>query len=97
MNGLNVNTPAQNCRGNGKSLGLRTTANGFGLMQGGSGGVAYTSAYNVTSGTTPGYNSVVNNGTALGVSTEPSTSGIMRDAVTSTISNYISVKSCIKY
>ena len=55
-----------------------------------------TSDFHVPVTTSPGWNTNANNG-AYGLTTTASYSGVYRDAVTSTISNTVSFKACIKY
>lgn len=103
LNGLNVNTPAQNCRGNGLALGLLTGNGTYPVAGLRCGDGAYSSAltsitgcYGVGIGT--GASGVgVATGLASGLTTNADYSGVMRDAVTSSISNYQMATAIIKY
>jgi hypothetical protein len=73
-------------KGNGMTLGLQTnTNNKFGLMQGGSGGIAYTTAYGINSGRTAALTGLVNSSTGIGITTDSSKSGIIADTSSLTL------------
>lgn len=101
LNGKNVNTPAQNCRGTGLTLGL-TNGSAYGGLIGGIGGSAYylgirAAAYGAGYGYTGAGLETGLQGSNVGLTTNASYSGVMRDAVTSSISNYQNAKAIIKY
>lgn len=103
LNGLSVNTPAQYCRGNGLTMGFLTgvpSAPRIG-MRAGDGGysgamVGSTGIYGTAIGTAPSGTGVAT-GWSVGLTTDATYSGVMRDAVTSSISNYQFARAIIKY
>lgn len=97
LNGKNVNTPAQYCRGDGYSLGLTNGTVNCGLANNGVGAIyPQINDFHIQVTTTPNWNNPSNSG-AYGLTTTAANSGVYRDAVTSTISNYQSFKAIIKY
>lgn len=103
LNGLNVYTPAQNCRGNGLTLGLYDGVTAVGLEKG-NGSIyheeelwAVAQQYGTGYGTYSAGMTLSRNSYSLGVTPDATYSGIMRDAVTSSISNYLWARSIIKY
>lgn len=103
LNGLSVNTPSQYCRGTGLTMGFLTgvpSAPRIG-MRAGDGGysgamVGSTGIYGTAIGTAPSGTSVAT-GWSVGLTTDATYSGVMRDAVTSSVSNYQTAKAIIKY
>lgn len=102
LNGLNVLTPEQNCKGNGLALGMYNGGSTGGIGQynygnyGGGTGIQvelYGKAYGSAAATL----GLAGVGSAWGVTPDASKSGIKRDAVTSSISNKIAVLGIIKY
>ena len=76
------------------TLGLQTKPTyKFGLMQGGSGGLAYTAAYGINSGSSVQLTGVVNNSIGIGITNDDSKSGIV-GTITKT---QINCKYIIKY
>ena len=71
----NVNSTIS-IKGTGKAIGLTTGTTNFGLMQGGSGGIAYTVAYDKNIGASPGVIGLVDSGIVIGITTDSSKSGI---------------------
>lgn len=101
LNGLNVNTPAQNCRGNGLSMGI-TNGSTYAGMIGGIGSFSYSlgfraAAYGAGYGYTGAGAETGLAGSNVGLTTNARYSGVMRDAVTSSISNYQWARAIIKY
>lgn len=97
LNGLNVHTPAQNCRGTGQTVGWFNGYEYFGVgCFYGTGGAAYSGLYNANVGAA--YSGTYYNRIAgIGITTDSRYSGIYRDAVTSTLSNFVTAHSIIKY
>lgn len=101
LNGLNVYTPEQNCRGNGYTMALTNGSVYVGLV-GGIGGSAYylggrSGAYATGYGYTGAGLETGLQGSNVGLTTDARYSGVMRDAVTSSISNYQWSRAIIKY
>lgn len=103
LNGLYVNTPAQKCRGNGLTMGFLTGVPNYPTigMRAGDGGVSSvmvgsTGIYGKPIGTAPSGVGLAT-GWSVGLTTDANYSGVMRDAVTSTISNYQWSRGIIKY
>lgn len=103
LNGLNVNTPAQNCRGTGLTMGFLTGNPSYPTvgMRAGDGGVSSamvgsTGIYGKPIGSAPSGTGLAA-GMSVGLTTDAKYSGVMRDAVTSSISNYQIARAIIKY
>ena len=96
LNGLNVNTPAQNCRGNGLTMGFTNGVTGVGLC-GGDAGHVFDASILYGTGVGAGSTAAYGVWSSLGLTSDATYSGVMRDAVTSTVSNKIKVYGIIKY
>ena len=103
LNGIYVNTPAQYCRGTGLTMGFMTGNPTYPTigMRAGDGGysaamVGCTGIYGTGIGTGPSGTGLAA-GWSVGLTTNANYSGVMRDAVTSSISNYQWARAIIKY